>query len=112
MRLQIIENGTVIYDSVMKDTDFVKKMTSSSTATTEVDYKINAYLPTSAGNEYQDLDLVCDFVWTAEEVGYGKLIPVTEAIANSNWFGIGISCIVLGMILIFISRKRGEHDGR
>ena len=66
LMVKVEVEGEELYDGLMRDMPLAidyKTPTSSRKTTTDLDYKITAYLETSVGNEYKNKDLVADFLW-------------------------------------------------
>ena len=71
VQVKIGRDGTEIYDGEMLDMPDKAVYTLSGSGTTELEYKITAYIETSAGNEFQNKMIRADFKWWLEEVSDG-----------------------------------------
>lgn len=73
-------------------------------------YDITAYLDTSAGNEYQKLNLIADFRWWVEETD-NLYIPQTDNILNIYpWICIASASLLLFLILLAKRRKEATDE--
>lgn len=110
-RVELTSSGKLLYDGLMRD--MPKSVDHSLTAGEKGDdllnYKITAYLDTSIGNEYQNKDLVADFVWWAESE---NLRPAPNTGDNSMltvYMIIGAAALIL-LILLLCLRRKGDQD--
>ena len=71
VQVKIGRDGTEIYDGEMLDMPDKAVYTLSGSGTTELEYKITAYIETSVGNEFQNKMIRADFKWWLEEVSDG-----------------------------------------
>lgn len=84
LTVRVLINGQEKYSGLIKDfsgIDVLVPASYTAVATDSYDYAIEVSLPTSAGNEYMNKSLVCDYIWTIyEEDESGKvpdgLIPI------------------------------------
>jgi len=67
-KVTFLNQNSVLYDGIMRDmpASLPVTITAGADATADLYYEITVYLDTSVGNEYQNKELVCDFVWWAE----------------------------------------------
>lgn len=108
-RIVLPDNGEVLYDGLMRDMpDSVNhKLRTGSATTSEVYYKITAYLDTSVGNEYMDKTLIADFRWWVEEPG--EMIPAAtgDPFHSGMWICLASGSLFL-LILLWRKCKREE----
>ena len=71
VQVKIGRDGTEIYDGEMLDMPDKAVYTLGGSGTTELEYKITAYIETSVGNEFQNKMIRADFKWWLEEVSDG-----------------------------------------
>lgn len=101
-KVTLLSSNEVLYDGLMKDMDesVVHKLSSKESTTEELYYELSAYLDTSVGNDYQNLDLIADFKWWIEgkenldeniKTGDSSNLKLWSAIATVS----GILCIIL-----------------
>lgn len=113
MKVRVIMSGDnkVIYDGAIKDMpeSVTYKLSSRESVTQELNYKITAYLDTSAGNEFMDKRIEVDLSWWAEETGHLDS-PQTGDILNITLFIAGLSALAILLILYYTKRrsKRGK----
>jgi len=69
VRVSLPEFNEILYDGLMRDMpEYVPyKLYSSKPATSDLYYRITAYLDTSVGSEYMEQELKADFKWWIEE---------------------------------------------
>ena len=111
-KVTLLTTGDVIFDGLMKDIhDTVRTVDSSSKTTSELYYKIEAYLDTSVGNEYQNQKLVADFEWWIENEENLRTPPNTGDIINTYlWIGVMTASLLCLVILILFRREKEEED--
>lgn len=111
-KVTLLTTGEVIFDGLMKDVhDTVRTVDSSSKTTSELYYKIEAYLDTSVGNEYQNKKLVADFEWWIENEENLRTPSDTGDATNTYlWIGVMTVSLLCLIILILFKRKKEEAD--
>ena len=111
-RITLPENGGVLYDGLMRDMpeSLNHALNTDKTTTSEVYYEITAYLDTSVGNEYQNLDLVADFDWWVEETE--NLEPPKTGDETKLIFWICLAAVALLILILLWSKlKKEEKQG-
>lgn len=127
VRIALPATGEVVYDGLLRDASDVpaRELTSAgSTAADELQYEITAYLDTSVGNEYQNLDLIADIDWWVDDAGAlapsaGDGLPTALAgvLAKTGDLAPALAGAILvaavAALAIFVaSRKRRGGDRR
>ena len=119
LQVKMIYNDTVIHEGSLQDFTYVARINSNTERRDVLDYKVQVYLPTSAGNELQEQVCNADFYWTADEVidettgETGKLVPDTSCflstLTENDFLYYGIIAIILGIVCILMWGKRHEE---
>lgn len=118
LQVKMIYNDTVIHEGSLQDFTYVARLNSNTERRDVLDYKVQVYLPTSAGNELQEEVCNADFYWTADEVidettgETGKLVPDTSSLLSTltenDFLYYGLIAIILGIVCILMWGKRHE----
>ena len=118
LQVKMIYNDTVIHEGSLQDFTYVARLNSNTERRDVLDYQVQVYLPTSAGNELQEEVCNADFYWTADEVidettgETGKLVPDTSSflstLAENDFLYYGLIAIILGVVCILMWGKRHE----
>ena len=108
VKVKLLTTGETMYDGLMKDMpDTVTyQLASAQNTTDELYYEITAYLDTSVGNAYQNLDLRADFSWWVEETG--NLTPAPSTGDNSNMLLLICFAVASGSALLILLLTRGR----
>ena len=112
-KVTLVTTGEILYDGLLEDIHGIShRVKSTKKTTSELYYKIEVYLDTSVGNEYQNKSLIADFEWWVENEDQENLRVAVPTGDNSNtyiWSGIAV---VSAFLTIFISfrRKKEESD--
>lgn len=110
-RVVLPESGEVLYDGLMRDmpesVDHTLKTDTSKTS--DVYYEITAYLETSVGNEYMNLDLSTDFCWWVEEDENLDSPPTGDSANVYLWVFLALGSLFL---LILLGTKRWKEEQR
>ena len=108
VKVKLLTTGETMYDGLMKDMpDTVTyQLASAQNTTDELYYEITAYLDTSVGNDYQNLDLRADFSWWVEETG--NLTPAPSTGDNSNMLLLICFAVASGSALLILLLTRGR----
>lgn len=119
LQVKMIYNDTVIHEGSLQDFTYVARINSNTEKRDVLDYKVQVYLPTSAGNELQEEVCNADFYWTADEVidektgETGKLVPDTSSflstLTENDLLYYGLIAIILGVVCILMWGKRHEE---
>ena len=127
VRVALPATGEVLYDGLLRDASDVPAQQLASVGTAaqdELQYEVTAYLGTSVGNDYQDLDLVADIDWWVDDEG--SLVPPDDGTPASLLralvktgdlapilVGVFVAAAVAALVAFTISRKRrgGDHRG-
>ena len=119
LQVKMIYNDTVIHEGSLQDFTYVARINSNTKRRDVLDYKVQVYLPTSAGNELQEEVCNADFYWTADEVideitgETGKLVPDTSSmlstLTENDFLYYGLIAIILGIVCILMWGKRHEE---
>ena len=119
LQVKMIYNDTVIHEGSLQDFTYVARLNSNTERRDVLDYQVQVYLPTSAGNELQEEVCNADFYWTADEVidettgETGKLVPDTSSflstLAENDFLYYGLIAIILGIVCILMWGKRHEE---
>ena len=118
LQVKMIYNDTVIHEGSLQDFTYVARLNSNTERRDILDYKVQVYLPTSAGNELQEEVCSADFYWTADEVidettgETGKLVPDTSSflstLTENDFLYYGLIALILGVVCILMWGKRHE----
>ena len=118
LQVKMIYNDTVIHEGSLQDFTYVARLNSNTERRDVLDYQVQVYLPTSAGNELQEEVCNADFYWTADEVidettgETGKLVPDTSSLLSTltknDFLYYGLIVIILGIVCILMWGKRHE----
>ena len=118
LQVKMIYNDSVIHEGSLQDFTYVARINSNTERRDVLDYKVQVYLPTSAGNELQEEVCNADFYWTADEVidettgETGKLVPDTSSLLSTltknDFLYYGLIVIILGIVCILMWGKRHE----
>lgn len=118
LQVKMIYNDTVIQEGSLQDFTYVARINSNTEKRDVLDYKVQVYLPTSAGNELQEQVCNADFYWTADEVidektgETGKLVPDTSSflstLTENDFLYYGLIALILGIVCILMWGKRHE----
>ena len=118
LQVKMIYNNTVIHEGSLQDFTYVARINSNTERRDVLDYKVQVYLPTSAGNELQEEVCNADFYWTADEVidettgETGKLVPDTSSmlstLTENDFLYYGLIALILGVVCILMWGKRHE----
>lgn len=110
-RITLPENGKVLYDGLMRDMpkSLNNALNADKSTTSEVYYKITAYLDVSVGNGYQNLDLVADFDWWVEET---ENLETPKTGDKSNIVIWVIVAVIALLILILLCKKLKKEDNQ
>lgn len=107
-RVVLLTTGEVLYDGLMRDmpASINHPLKTSVETESELYYRIDAYLETSVGNDYQLKDLVADFRWWVEETD--NLIPPKTGDSSALPYLItaSVSCFFLALLL----KKKKKED--
>ena len=119
LQVKMIYNDTVIHEGSLQDFTYVARLNSNTERRDVLDYQVQVYLPTSAGNELQEEVCNADFYWTADEVidettgETGKLVPDTSSflstLTENDFLYYGLIAIILGIVCILMWGKRHEE---
>ena len=119
LQVKMIYNDTVIHEGSLQDFTYTARINSNTERRDVLDYKVQVYLPTSAGNELQEEVCNADFYWTADEVidettgETGKLVPDTSSflstLTENDFLYYGLIAIILGIVCILMWGKRHEE---
>ena len=119
LQVKMIYNDTVIHEGSLQDFTYVARLNSNTERRDVLDYQVQVYLPTSAGNELQEEVCNADFYWTADEVidettgETGKLVPDTfsmlSTLTENDFLYYGLIAIILGIVCILMWGKRHEE---
>lgn len=115
VEIKLLDTNEVLYDGLMRDMpeSVTYKLTSYESTTDELYYKINAYLDTSVGNEYQNQDLIADFNWWVEETGNLDKAPQTgDGLTLALLIVFAFILTVLGTVLLVIFKKEDTQNDR
>lgn len=112
IRITSINTGDVIWNGPFSDADdkeFSLHFTADSSGQTLAYYKIDVYLDTSVGNEYQNAELKADFKWYVKDDG--KLTPPKTEDSNDLTIMAVIAVVSFILLMIFGAKLRKETDG-
>lgn len=116
VKVKLVTSGETLYEGLMQDMpqSLTYTMTSAESTTAEIYYEITAYLDTSAGNEYQNKEILLDFLWWADETGNLDDPPQTGDTSSIVIWSVTatVSALVLLLLLIFRRKKEDEQNER
>ncbi len=109
-RVALPDTGEVVYDGLMRDMpdSVARELDSSSRVTDELRYEITAYLETSVGNEYQNLDLIADITWWVDEAS--NLAPLAKTGDGTDyllWICLAAACAAAVALVASFMRRKG-----
>lgn len=111
IRITSMNTGDVIWDgpfSEADDKEFSRLFTADGSGQTLAYYKIDVYLDTSVGNEYQNAELKADFRWYVKEDG--KLTPPKTGDSYDLEIMAAVAAVSFILLMIFAARLRKETD--
>ncbi len=112
IKITHLESGNVLYEGAfnkMVEGSYSVTFPQSATNETTAYYKIEAYLPTSTGNEHQAAMLKANFKWYVKDTG--PLIPPPTGDATTVIVVVAvIALILLLVILVFRKKQKREED--
>lgn len=110
-RVVLLTTGQTQYDGLMRDMpeSLAYSLSTQEATVSELYYQITVYLDTSVGNEYQNKNLVADFLWWVQETGNLGPSPQTGD-RFSIWLYIGLASVSLFMILLLKKRRKEDHE--
>lgn len=104
-------NG-VLFDGMMKDASsgFETLLSSASETTENVVYTVRVSLDTSVGNEYQEKNLIADFIWWVDEIE--NLTPPQTGVDSHVvlWGVLSLGSGVLILLLLLAGKRRREEE--
>ncbi len=108
-KVALPDTGEIVYDGLMRDMpdSVARELDSSSRVTDELRYEITAYLETSVGNEYQNLDLIADITWWVDEAS--NLAPLAKTGDGTDyllWICLAAACAAAVALVASFMRKR------
>lgn len=108
LQIRVCLLDTELYDGPIDDMpeSLQIPLYTDASARSELYYDITAYLDTSAGNEYQNLELIADFRWWVEEIGHLEAPYTGDILTLYPWIGIASVSLLLLLILL---KKRGKE---
>lgn len=111
IKVKLLTVGETVYDGPIADMpeSLTHRLSSEKSTTDELYYEITMYLDTSAGNEYQNKDLIADFKWWVEETGNLDDSPQTGDTYNTLLWATTAVCSSGIIILLIVTRKRKEE---
>lgn len=115
VKVKLITSGETLYEGLMQDMpqSITYTMTSGESTTDEIYYEITAYLDTSAGNEYQNKEVILDFHWWADESDNLDKAPQTGDTFNAVLLiTAALTSAALCIVLLVFRRKKedGQND--
>jgi LPXTG-motif cell wall-anchored protein len=114
IKVTLVSSGEVLLDAPFNQIDGAEYSTvlpAADSGTTDTYYRIDVYLDTSAGNEYQEAALKADFNWYAEDSS--QLIPPPQTGDTMNfvlWAVLAVSALLLIAALVIRRRKDDEQS--
>lgn len=108
IKVVLPDYGETLYDgpiNKMPDS-LTHKLVSKEAVTDEIYYEITSYLPTDAGNEYQNKSLVADFNWWAGEPENLDNSPKTGEETNIVLLTMLAVCLGAALICFLIAYRR------
>ena len=110
VRVVLAENGTVLYDGLIKDfpSSVDYKINTNNSVESELNYQIDAWLDTKVGNDYQQEKLDADFIWWVEAT---EVLEAPKAGDNSRIYGwcavAGVTFAAIVLLLVLIKKRKG-----
>lgn len=111
-RLTLTDSGETLYDGPMRDMpeSVNHALNTDKSTVSEVNYEITAYLDTSVGNEYQNLDLIADFNWWVEETENLESPKTGDETKLILWICLAAIALPV-LILLWKKLKKEEKQG-
>ncbi len=111
IKITNIQTNNLIYSGTFADMSvegYAEKFVKTDDNTSTALYKIEAYLDTSVGNEYQSAYLLSDFIWFVKDSD-SLDSPVTGDIYSFAFVALGVFALLILTVLLLICR-RGKED--
>ena len=102
VQMKDFERDTIIYDSHMDsliEKPYSISLPGNSDNMTDIYYEITAHLPTTAGNEYQEISFRGEFIWSIEGSEQGKPLPPPQ---TGDYSQIILYIILFGVALLLL----------
>ncbi len=107
-----LENNRAIYYGKFTDIDkdgYKMILTANESTETIVYYKVEVFMLTSAGNEYQAGSLVADFDWFVEDIAALDSPQTGDTGSIVLWYALCASSLAMIFMLLFARRRRQEE---
>lgn len=111
------DTGEVVCDTFFSEADgfdYAKTLKANSQGYSIVNYKIEASVDTSVGNEYQGAQLTADFKWHVNEEDQGNLTPPIQTgqkPVTPLLIVLGVALVVLVASILIKRRKEDKKNG-
>ena len=109
VRITDLDSGKTIFTGTMAQLDgkeISRRLAAPAESESLAYYRIDVFMDTSVGNEYQAAQLSADFHWYVKDDGL--ITPTGVALDVSLWAVLGLSALLL-LILLLVSRRRKEE---
>lgn len=123
VKVVLPSRGVTLYDGLMKDIPAAGVPVVLPRGENKMVYAITVTLPTSAGNEYRNLDLTVDLLWWyVQESSGGGYIPspppqvkpdgaeTGDSFSAPLYIGLGAVALCGVALLVLGKRKGGRHE--
>lgn len=110
VRVTDADSGRVLCEGTFSEIDgqaFARTLTANADGQSTAYYRVDAWLDTSVGNEYQAARLLADLRWYVE--GGGLTPPQTGVAAQVGlWAAVGAAALLVLFLVLLIARRRKE----
>lgn len=115
LRVADADSGRVLCEGTFSSLDgqaFAHTLTANDDGQSTAYYRVDAWLDTTVGNEYQAARLLADLRWYVEDDG-GLTPPTTGVAAQIGlWTAVGAAALlVLFLVLLFARRRKEARHG-
>ncbi len=114
VRVRIPGNSIPLYEGLLRDMPVLEyKLYSEKETTRDVFFIVDAYLPTSTTNKYQNSTLVADFHWYVTETGNLKPAPPMggDSFSIYPWIFLAVFSLC-GLIFLCPQRREEEKNAK
>lgn len=111
LRVTDVDSGRVLCEGTFSSLDgqaFARTLTANDDGQSTAYYRVDAWLDTAVGNEYQAARLLADLRWYVEDDG-GLVPPPTGVAAQIGlWTAVGAGALLVLFLVLLVARRRKE----